>query len=143
MPAMIDLFVSHDWRDHKDRDRVLDTLDKALGLFWRNYGSPWYDPAIQLGSPEGIAQVREFLEGQVIPAKVVIFIPTIYTGSKRGQQWVGFALEFAKKHNVPVLGVSDTNGPPADEKVAALADRWIGYDGPSLLAAVNEMTGKK
>jgi hypothetical protein len=141
---MYDLFVTHDWRDNnKDRNRALSLIDAVLGLKWRNYGNPWYDPAISISSPEGAALIRERLETQLIPAKAVLFIPSIYLDSQRGRTWVGLALERARQRGLPILGLAEDGIPPAEPALAALADRWVAWNGPAIVAAVDSLLGRR
>jgi hypothetical protein len=121
---MFDIFVTHDWRESEERAKALDLLDQAFGLDWRNFGTPWYDPALQISSSEGAAIIRGHMECQLPAAKIVVFLPGIYTGSSRGRIWVGYSLEIARRLSIPVIGVEFPNHPLSAD-IRALADSWI------------------
>lgn len=120
---MQDIFVTHDWRDHDERTRALALLDEAFGLDWRNFGTPWYDPALKISSEEGAAIIRKSMEDQVRGTRIVLFLPGIYSGSLRGKTWVGYALEIARRLSLPVIGLEFSGTPPPETQ--ALADRWV------------------
>jgi hypothetical protein len=122
---MHDVFITHDWRRNADRDRVILFLDSQFHLDWRNFGTPWYDPAVEISSPDGSAFVAERLEEQVVPARVVVLVPEIYMGSRRGNKWVGLAVEYSRRDKKPIVGVLPANGSELPAEVRTLADVWV------------------
>jgi len=140
---MYDLFVTHCWHGGAEHDRAHALLDGVLGLNWRNFGNPWYDPAVHISTPEGAALVRASLELQVTPAKAVILVPRIYLGSQRGRTWIGAALEIARREGIPIIGLSEKGVEPPKPELAPLADRWVPWDGPTLVAAIDEVIASK
>ena len=135
---MYDIFITHCWHGGPDHDRAHALLDGVLGLNWRNFGNPWYDPAVHISTPEGAAIVRKLLEGQVPPVMAVVFVPAIYLGSARGRTWVGASLEIARREGIPIIGLSENGTEPPRPDLAHLADRWVPWDGPALVAAIDE-----
>lgn len=131
---MQDIYVTHDWRDHDDRTRSLQLLDDAFGLDWRNFGTPWYDPALKISSEDGAAIIRRAMEDQVRGARVVLFLPGVYCDSLRGRTWVGYALGIARGLFLPVIGMEFIDRPSPE--VQALADCWVRGSSSELRRAI-------
>ena len=140
---MKDIYVTHDWRECAERSRALALLDAVYGLRWRNFGTPWFDPILQLTSERGAAIVRVQTEEQVRGAAIVLLLPGVYTGSKRGTTWVGHALQIARGLGLPILGLlpEGTAGVEAlDPALRALADRWVPWEEAAVREAVETMS---
>jgi len=125
---MIDLFITHRWHQDDARDRIIAELDRLHGFNWRNFSNIWYDPAVKISSPEGRVFIEARLTEQVTPSHAVLFVPEVYTGSNAGRLWAGKAVEMARRHSIPVLGIlpAGQSVPPVD--IAAQADRWIALE---------------
>src|SRR5205814_9540882 len=74
-----DVFITHAWRYHDDWNRAADVLDGVAGFKWRNFSVPWYDPAMDPNTAVGGRFVRDWLEGQIQPSNVVLFLDSVYS----------------------------------------------------------------
>jgi hypothetical protein len=54
----VDIFITHAWRYHHDWKRAVDLLNAHAPRGWRNFGLPWYDPALDPRTEKGGQLVR-------------------------------------------------------------------------------------
>lgn len=133
---MYDIFVTHDWRVTPEQEAATLLLDAAYGLDWRNFGTPWHDPAINKHTPDGEALVRTLLEEQVTPARVVLLVGGLHAGSQRGAMWSGAAVALARRDGIPVIGLPPRNTDRPTDTLAPLADVWVPWDQRQLAEAI-------
>lgn len=133
-----DLFVTHAWRYHEDWARLVELLDGAPGLGWRNFSVPWYDPALDVRTESGGAAVRGLLEGQIAPVHAVILLDGVHrAGSAR--KWIDLELAFARRLRKPIVAVPPLDCGPVSAEALAAADAVAPWDAAALLAAVDRL----
>ena len=133
--ATYDLFITHAWRYHDDWRRLVDLLNAHDVRAWRNFSLPWYDPALDARTEAGGRAVRWHLETQIIPVQAVLLLASVL--SEPGtRKWLDFELQVARKHSKPVIAVPAWGESDVDPEVRTQVDSVVGWDAPSLLAAV-------
>ena len=135
--ATYDLFITHAWRYHDDWRRLVDLLNAHDVRAWRNFSLPWYDPALDARTEAGGRAVRWHLETQIIPVQAVLLLASVL--SEPGtRKWLDFELQVARKNSKPVIAVPAWGESDVDPEVCTQVDSVVGWDAPSLLAAVAE-----
>lgn len=139
-PRTYDLFITHAWRYHAEWTKVCELLDGLPDFKWRNFSLPWHDPAMDANSEVGGAFIRNSLEAQIIPVHAVIFLAGVYA-IKSAQRWLDLEVQFARRHYKPILALPALDQSEMPEAVAALCDVTIGWEGQSVRAALERITG--
>lgn len=139
---MYDLFITHAWRYHDDWTRLAEMLDRQPGLAWRNFSLPWHDPAMDPNSQVGGAFIRDFLETQIIPAHGVILLSGVYA-IKSARRWLDLEIEFAHKHNKPIIGIPALDAAAVSDDVKGLCDAAVGWDAPAIVAALDQLRASR
>ncbi len=132
-----DLFITHAWRYHQDWTKICDLLDNSPGLAWRNFSLPWHDPAMSPNSAVGGAFIRNFLETQIIPVQGVILLAGVYA-IKSAQGWLDLEIEFARKHNKPVVGIPPLNETVVPDEIRSKCDGSAGWHAEEIIVALDE-----
>jgi len=123
-----DVFVTHAWRYHDDWNRAADILDGVAGFKWRNFSVPWYDPAMDPNTAVGGKFVRDWLESQILPSHVVLFLDSVYA-VKSARKWLDTELEMARAARKPVIALPASGAAGVDLKVLTMADAVVPWDG--------------
>ncbi|MBI2358799.1 MAG: TIR domain-containing protein [Deltaproteobacteria bacterium] len=139
---MYDLFITHAWRYHEDWTKICDMLNAVPGLAWRNFSLPWHDPAMDPNSEIGGKFIRDSLETQIIPAHGVIVLAGVYR-VKSARRWLDLEVEMARTHNKPIIGMPPIGEALVSDEVKALCDATVGWDAAALIAALDEIRGRK
>lgn len=135
-----DVFITHAWRYHDDWTRVGTVLDECSGFSWRNFSVPWYDPAMDPNTENGARFVRRWLESQIIPVSVVLFLGSVHA-VKSARKWVELEVEMARRHSKPVIGLPPFGNTELTEEARALVDTTVGWTGEALAAAIARAAG--
>ena len=133
-----DLFISHAWRYHQDWNKICALLDQAPGLAWRNFSLPWHDPAMSPNSAVGGTFIRNFLETQIIPVQGVILLAGVYA-IKSAQGWLDLEIEFARKHNKPIVAVPALEETVVPYEIGSLCDISADWHPEAIIRALDEV----
>lgn len=133
---MLDVFVTHDWRNAPEQEAALALLDQAYGLEWRNFGTPWYDPTVDWHTAEGLAFLDGMLSTQVMPAKTVLVLAGLSADSQRGAFWVERTVALARRHAIPLVGLPPRGSDSPPDALRHLAEAWVPWDHAALAAAI-------
>lgn len=136
---MLDIFIAHAWRYHEDWTQVCSLLDQVQGFKWRNFSLPWHDPAMDTNSELGKAFIYNFLETQIIPVNTMIMLAGVYS-IKSARRWLDLEVEFARKHNKPIVALPAIGESTVPEHVALLCDKNVTWDSATLVAALRELS---
>lgn len=123
----IDIFISHAWRFHGDYQKLIDLLDEHANLKVRNFGLPWYDPALNIHTEEGGNTLRELLRNQIIPAQVFVLLSSVFA-NKGARKWVDFELEYAKQLAKPVVALPNFGEDEVPLEVCEYSDRQASWE---------------
>jgi hypothetical protein len=132
-----DVFITHAWRYHDDWNRISAVLDAVPGFKWRNFSVPWYDPAMDPNTPVGSRFVRDWLESQILPSHVVLFLESVYT-VKSARKWIDLELEMARRLQKPIIALPAHGTTGVSEAVTGLVDGIVPWDGPVVARAIAE-----
>jgi len=134
-----DIFITHAWRYHDDWTRVGALLDRCAGLSWRNFSVPWYDPAMDPNTEIGARFIRRWLESQIIPVAVVVFLGSVYA-VKSARKWLEMEVEMARRHNKPILGMPSFGETQLSSEAKALVDATSLWTEDAIAAAIRRMS---
>jgi nucleoside 2-deoxyribosyltransferase len=90
----IRVFVTHNWHDSDDYQRVFEYLESNSNFFYRNTSTPDKPP------PGDTESTREDLRKQINLAEVVIALPALYD---QHADLTIFQLNYAKSQKKPVI----------------------------------------
>lgn len=116
-------------------------MDKMPGLVWRNFSLPWHDPAISPNTEVGGRFIRGFLESQIIPVHIVVLLAGVYE-IRSARRWLDLEIEMARKHNKPIIGLPAINKQVIPDEVIMLCDASSGWDGPQIIATIDEVRAR-
>jgi hypothetical protein len=133
-----DLFITHAWRYHQDWTKICALLDNSPGLAWRNFSLPWHDPAMSPNSAVGGAFIRNCLETQIIPVQGVILLAGVYA-IKSAQGWLDLEIEFARKHNKPIVAIPALEETVVPYEIGSLCDRSVDWHPEAIIGALDEV----
>jgi hypothetical protein len=91
----IRVFVTHNWQDSDDYQRVFEYLEASRNFFYRNTSTPDRPP-----TKVDTESIREDLRKQINLAEVVIALPALY--EVQPDQTI-FQMNYAKSQKKPVL----------------------------------------
>lgn len=91
----IRVFVTHNWQDTDDYQRVFEYLESARNFFYRNTGTPDHPPA-KLDTES----IREDLRRQINQAEVVVALPSLHDEQP---DLTIFQLNYAQSQGKPVV----------------------------------------
>lgn len=132
-----DLFLAHAWRFHDDWVKLGNLLDEMPGLSWRNFSVPWYDPAMDPNTDVGKAFIDEWLEGQIIPTRAVLFLSGVYA-SASARKWLDKEVEIARRYEKPIIAVPVFGTSDVPEEVAAIADAIAPFDAKEIISVLDD-----
>ena len=122
-----DVFITHAWRYHDDWKRVAEVLDSVDGFRWRNFSVPWYDPAMDPNTAVGGRFVRDWLESQILPSHVVLFLDSVYA-VRSARKWLDVEMEMARTAGKPIVALPAFGTPGVDATIAAMVDAVVPWD---------------
>ena len=132
---MLDVFLTHAWRNHDDWIRCVELLDSVQGFAWRNFSLPWYDPAFDPRTPIGLKMVTKSLEAQIAPVHCVVVLDSVYT-TKSAQGWVTKQIEMARSYDKRIVGLPPYGQEALSDEVKALVDHPSTWEGKDLAMAI-------
>lgn len=138
---MLDIFITHAWRYHDDWTKVCALLDGAKAFKWRNFSLPWHDPAMDTNSEVGRKFIYDALETQIIPVHGVILLAGVYA-IKSAQRWLDLEIEFARKHNKPIVGLPALGESGLPVPVQSLCDTVAVWESASLVAVLQQVSAQ-
>lgn len=130
-----DVFITHAWRFHDDWNRVGATLDGVAGFKWRNFSVPWYDPAMDPNTPVGSRFVHDWLESQILPCHVVVYLESVYA-VKSARKWVDIELEMARTLDKPVIAISVRDAADLADVAGGKLHAVVSWDGAAIADAI-------
>jgi nucleoside 2-deoxyribosyltransferase len=91
----IRVFVTHNWQDSDDYQRVFEYLESARNFFYRNTSTPDRPP-----SSADTESVREDLRKQINQAEVVVALPSLHDAQP---DLAIFQMNYAQSQHKPVI----------------------------------------
>lgn len=91
----IRVFVTHNWQDSDDYQRVFEYLESARNFFYRNTSTPEHPP-----QPADTESVREDLRRQINQAEVVVALPSLHDEQP---DLAIFQMNYAQSQHKPVV----------------------------------------
>lgn len=91
----IRVFVTHNWQDSDDYQRVFEYLESARNFFYRNTSTPDHPPAAA-----DTESIREDLRKQINRAEVVVALPSLHDDQP---DLAIFQMNYAQSQHKPVV----------------------------------------
>jgi hypothetical protein len=91
----IRVFVTHNWQDSDDYQRVFEYLESARNFFYRNTSTPDRPP-----SSANTETIRDDLRKQIDQAEVVVALPSLHDAQP---DLAIFQLNYAQSQHKPVI----------------------------------------
>ncbi len=138
MPAPADpirLFVTHNWEENEDYNRVFEYLESSRNFYYRNTSLP------QSKKPIDAESVREELRRQIAPAEVVLVVPAT---ARAAAELTQFQLNFARSANRPVIALENFGvDTPLPHWVVALANEVCPWNERALVDSLRRQARKQ
>ncbi|MFO7325237.1 MAG: hypothetical protein DIU62_005945 [Pseudomonadota bacterium] len=128
----IRVFVTHNWQDSDDYQRVFEYLESSRNFFYRNTSTPEHPP-----SRVDTESIREDLRRQINQAEVVVALPSLYD---EAPDLTIFQMNYAQSQNKPVLLMQHFGTSRELEKV--LLDRCseaVGWEERGMVDAIRRL----
>ena len=113
---MIDCFITHVWRQSEQWVTFENFLYNDKLIKWRNFSLPWHDPALKVGSGLGQKLVMKNLTNQILPTDIFFLLESLYE-KKSNLFWLNFQIDVAKKNNIPIILVPESDTDNIDIKL--------------------------
>ena len=96
----LDIFISHAWRFHDEWKILVNIIDQIEEIEWRNFSTPWHDPALKPTNKLGLQSITNTLKTQIIPCDLCFFISDLYLINSN-LKWLKIAENFANEFKIP------------------------------------------
>ena len=131
-----DIFISHAWGHHSDYYRIVNFLNGANNLKWRNYSVPKHDPKDVGTSDEDFAKkLAEALKAQMRPVNIVLILAGMYATHS---DWIEFEIEFASVLNKPMIGIRPWGQERVPKIVTESVKEMVGWNTDSIVKAIRK-----
>lgn len=128
MPALrtYNLFISHAYNYNDEYYKMVDFLNNASNLSWKNYSVPEHD---QLPMNEFARR----LPNQISPASVIIILSGMYVPR---HEWILKEIEISQRFNKPIIGVKPWGSQVVPTAVQSVAKEIVGWNTASIVDAI-------
>ncbi len=135
MPALktYDLFVSHAWTYNQAYYKLIDLLDTAPNLYFRNYSVPSHDPVLDPNSSYGRDKLTRALDAQIRPVNCVVIISGMYATYR---YWIDKEIEIAKRYSKPIIGLVPWGQLRTPLNVQRAASEMVRWNASSIVSAI-------
>ena len=82
--------------------------------------------------------IRNFLETQIVPVHGVILLAGVYA-IKSAQRWLNLEIEFARKHNKPIIAIPALGETVVPDEIRSVSDMSAGWHAETVIAALDEV----
>jgi len=128
-----DLFISHAWFYSKGYNRVVELLNDAANLTWRNYSVPKHDPVIDPNTDVGKRKLTVELDKQIRPVNCFLVMAGMYASYK---YWISKEVGIAQSYNKPIIGLIPWGQERTPTYIQNVADEMIAWNTSSIVSAV-------
>lgn len=133
---MYNLFISHSWSYSDEYEKVIRMLDSAPYFSYRDYSVPKDDP-LRIYSRYYNAELRNKIANQMRTCHVVLILAGVYASYSDS---IDMEIEIAKSLNKPIIAVERWGSERTSLKVKQNADRVVGWNTSSIVAAIRELS---
>ncbi|WP_227376266.1 TIR domain-containing protein [Haladaptatus halobius] len=127
------LFISHSWSYSDEYERMVDLLDNANYLKYKNYSIP-SEKEIDADTDEELEE--SLREGQIKPSSVVVVLAGLYSTYS---DWIGKEIRIAEEENKPILGVEPWGSDRTSNYVERHSDKMVGWNTNSVVDGIRDL----
>ena len=132
------IFISHAWSHNDDYERLVNLLDKAPLLKWRNYSIPRDEPVL---NPSAIIARRwrlmKEIDQQMSPSSCVLIVCGMYVAQRF---WCKEEIEIAQKYTKPIIGIIPRGNQRVPRVVQDAAVKIVGWHTNSIVEAIRKFS---
>lgn len=129
---MYNLFISHSWNYSDAYDKLVNLLDNADNFYYKNYSVPKDNP---IHNAKNDAALKAAIRDQMRPASCVLILAGVYSTYSK---WINFELELAAEMGKKIIAIEPWGSERTSAIVKAYADKVVGWQTSSIVAAIRE-----
>lgn len=126
------LFISHSWKYSEKYCRAVKFLDDTPNFKWSNSSVP-VDKAFENMST---LELKIQLTKQISYAQCVVILAGMYASHS---YWIQYEIDEAIRMNKPIIALRPWGAERVPTKVILAADKVVGWNGGSVISAINEL----
>ena len=130
------LFISHSWLYGNQYARIHRLLRDRRYFAFRDYSVPQDDP---IHGAANDAQLRRAIKSHMTPCHVVLILAGVYVTYSR---WINTEIDLAQKgfkRPKPIIAIRPRGNKRISQRVQNAADRIVGWNTESIVAAIREL----
>lgn len=120
------LFISHAWDYNDDYYRLVQFLNAAPNLKWKNLSVPEHDPL-------KTDRLEYELRGQMRDAHAFLILSGMYVAHS---EWIGFEIDFARRIGRPIIGIRPWGSERIPAAVEDAATAIVGWNTDAIVRAI-------
>ncbi len=133
---MYDLFISHAWRYNESYDRLVEMLIHASGFDVRIHSAYKFD-MLNPNRPGDKPILLKDLEDQINPVNCVLVISGMYAGYR---EWIQAAIDIAKKHDKPIIGVKPPGRQQVPPELQDAANTLVNWESDEIIDQIKTLS---
>lgn len=127
------IFISHSWTYSYAYEKVCQILNNN-GFYFYNHSVPKDDPVHTNGTDK---QLREAIRNQMTGVSCVLILAGVYASYSK---WIQKEIAMAEEMGKPIIAIEPWGAERTSTVVKNAADKIVGWNGPSIINAINELT---
>lgn len=137
MIKIYNLFISHSWTHSDAYEKLVELLNSKTFFDYKNYSIPKNDP-IHYATYD--YQLYDVIKNKVSYTHVVLILAGVYSSYSK---WIDKEIKIAKKEFLvpkPIIGIEPWGSERTSIKVKNSADKIVGWNTDSIVAAIKELS---
>lgn len=126
------IFISHSWTYTDAYEKLCNILHNNNFYFY-NHSVPKDDPIHTNGTAK---QLREAIRNQMMGVNCVLILAGVYATYSK---WIKEEIAMAQEMGKPIIAIEPWGSERTSTVVKEAADRIVGWNGPSIIKAINEL----
>lgn len=124
------LFISHSWTYSGAYDRLVEMLNDAPGLSYKNYSVPKDDP---IHNATYDYQLRAAIRNQMQHASCILILAGVYSTYSK---WINIEIQLAQEMGKRIIAVELWGAKKSSLVVKNAADKIVGWNTSSIVKAI-------
>ena len=126
------IFISHSWTYTDAYEKLCNILNNN-GFYFYNHSVPKDDPIHTNGTAK---QLREAIYNQMMGVNCVLILAGVYATYSK---WIKEEIAMAQEMGKPIIAIEPWGSERTSTVVKEAADSIVGWNGPSIIKAINEL----
>ncbi len=130
------LFISHSWSHSNSYNRLVNLLRNRKYFAFKDYSVPRDDP---IHNAPTDAALRRAIQNQMAPCGVVLILAGVYATYSK---WIDKEIDLAESGFLlrkPIVAIRPRRSKRISVRVKQAADRIVGWNKDSIVAAIREL----